>query len=76
MGRGAQDTYKELTKTMKALHRDTAKTNRDLLKDFDKLRAAVTPSGTTQRSSTSTTARSGGTPTAARPSRSGRPGTP
>ena len=70
MGRGAQDAYKELTKTMKALRRDAAKTNRDLLKDFDKLRAAVTPSGTTQRASTRTTARSGGTRTAARSSRS------
>jgi hypothetical protein len=69
MGRGAQDAYKELTKTIKALRRDAAKTNRDLLKDFDKLRAAVTPSGTTQRSSTRASARSRGTPTAARSSR-------
>ena len=35
LGRGAQDAYKELTKTMKALRRDAAKTNRNLLKDFD-----------------------------------------
>ena len=70
MGRGVQDAYKELTNTMKALRRDAAKTNRDLLKDFDKLRAAVTPSGTTRRSSTRTTARSGGTRTAAGSSRS------
>ena len=70
MGRGAQDAYKELTKTMTALRRDARKTNRNLLKDFDKLRASVTPSGTTQRSSTRTKARSGGTRTAARSSRS------
>jgi hypothetical protein len=70
MGRGAQDAYKQLTKTMKALRRDAAKTNRDLLKDFDTLRAADTRSGTAQRSSTRTTARSGGTRTAARSSRS------
>ena len=70
MGRGIQDAYKELTNTMKALRRDAAKTNRDLLKDFEQLRATVTPSGTTQRSSTRTTAPSGGTRTAARSSRS------
>ncbi len=50
MGRGTQDAYKELTKAMKALRRDAAKTNRNLLKDFDKLRAAVTPGGRTRRS--------------------------
>jgi len=52
MGRGGRDAYKELTRTARALHRDTQRTNRRMLKDFDKLRAAVTPSATARRSST------------------------
>ena len=49
LGRGAGDAYKELTRTARALRRDAQRTNQRMLKDFDKLRAAVTPSGTTQR---------------------------
>jgi len=64
MGRGGQDAYKELTRTASALRRDAQRTNKRMLKDFDKLRAAVTPSGRTRRSSKSTTSRPSGTRTA------------
>jgi len=43
MGRGAQDAYREMRRTLTALRRDARKTNRSVLKDFDKLRAAVAP---------------------------------
>jgi hypothetical protein len=67
LGRGAQDAYTDMLKTMRALRRDAQKTNRALLKDFEKLRATVTPSGTTSRSSTRSTARSGGARASASP---------
>ena len=72
MGRGGQDAYQELTRTVRALRRDAQRTNRRMLKDFDKLRAAVTPSGTARRSSTATTSRSGGPRTATGSRRSTR----
>ena len=56
MGRGAGDAYKELVRTAKALRRDAQRTNKRMLKDFDKLRVALTPSGATRRSSRRTTA--------------------
>jgi hypothetical protein len=56
MGRGAEDAYKELVRTAKALRRDAQRTNKRMLKDFDKLRSALTPSGATRRSSRKTTA--------------------
>ena len=56
MGRGAEDAYKELVRTAKALRRDAQRTNKRMLKDFDKLRGALTPSGTTRRSRTTATA--------------------
>ena len=59
MGRGAGDAYKELVQTAKALRRDAQRTNKRMLKDFDKLRSALTPSGATRRSSRKTTATSG-----------------
>ena len=43
MGRGAGDAYKELVRTAKALRRDAQRTNKRMLKDFDKLRDALTP---------------------------------
>jgi hypothetical protein len=70
LGRGAQDAYKDVTKAMQALRRDAKKTNRNVLKDFDKLRAAVTPTRSTRRSSTPAAARSDGTSSATRSSRS------
>jgi hypothetical protein len=60
IGQGGQDAYKEMTKALQALRRDAQKTNRNLLKHFDKLRDAVTPSRSTRRSSTASRARSNG----------------
>jgi hypothetical protein len=59
MGRGAGDAYKELVRTAKALRRDAQRTNKRMLKDFDKLRTALTPSSATKRSSRKTTATAG-----------------
>jgi hypothetical protein len=56
MGRGAGDAYKELVRTAKAQRRDAQRTNKRMLKGFDKLRVALTPSGATRRSSRRTTA--------------------
>ena len=64
MGRGTEDAYKELVRTAKALRRDAQRTNQRMLKDFDKLRGALTPSGATRRSSR-TTATAGRARTAA-----------
>jgi hypothetical protein len=74
LGRGAQSSYKEVTAALRALRRDAAKTNKQALKDFDKLRAAVTPgkSRATAGASRSTNARatSAGSATKARASSS------
>jgi hypothetical protein len=59
LGRGSQNSYKEVTAALTALRREAAKTNRQALKDFDKLRAAVTQSGNARRSSSATSSRSG-----------------
>jgi DNA-binding protein HU-beta len=42
LGRGAQGGYKEVTATLRALRRDAGKANKQALKDFDKLRQALT----------------------------------
>ncbi len=42
LGRGATGSYKEVTTALTALRREASKTNKQALKDFDKLRAAVT----------------------------------
>jgi hypothetical protein len=42
LGRGAQGSYKEVTAALAALRREATKTNKQALKDFDKLRSAVT----------------------------------
>jgi hypothetical protein len=66
LGSGARGSYKEVTAAMRALRSNAAKTNKQALKDFDKLRAALTPakasSRTTSRasSSRSSSSRSGG----------------
>jgi hypothetical protein len=72
LGRGAGDAYKELTRTARALRRDAQRTNQRMLKDFDKLRAAVTPSGTTGRQATRRASGSSATRTATGSSRSTR----
>jgi predicted nucleic acid-binding Zn-ribbon protein len=68
LGRGAQGSYKDLTTALATLRRDAAKTNRQALKDFDKLRTAITQkapaaSKSSSAAKKSTTARS----TAAKP---------
>lgn len=42
LGRGATGSYKEVTTALAGLRREAAKTNKQALKDFDKLRAALT----------------------------------
>jgi hypothetical protein len=44
LGRGGQSSYKEVTAALRALRREAGKTNKQALKDFDKLRSAVTKS--------------------------------
>lgn len=63
LGRGAQGSYKEMTAALAALRREAAKTNRQALKDFDKLRTAITQKApaaakSSSRSKTSKTAAS------------------
>jgi hypothetical protein len=41
LGRGAQGSYKEVTAAMTKLRSEAQKTNKQALKDFDKLRSAV-----------------------------------
>ena len=59
LGRGAQSSYKEVGTALTALRREAAKTNKQALKDFDKLRAAVTrkaPAGAKSNSPAKTSA--------------------
>jgi len=69
LGRAAGDAYAELTRTARALRRDAQRTNRRMLKDFDQLRAAVTPSASSDRA-TRRASRSSATGTATGSSRS------
>ena len=58
LGRGAQSSYKEVTAALRSLRRDAAKTNKQALKDFDKLRTALTKSNSSGGSSRGTRAKS------------------
>ena len=80
LGRGAQNSYKEVSSTLRSLRREAQKTNRQALKDFDKLRAALSQSDASGRSSrtskkssgsTRSTSRSAGSRTSSRSSGSG-----
>jgi hypothetical protein len=42
LGRGAQGSYKDVTSALASLRREAAKTNKQALKDFDKVRTALT----------------------------------
>ena len=59
LGTGARGSYKEVTAALTALRRSAAKTNKEALKDFDKLRGALTKTSSsagasrTKRSSSS-----------------------
>ncbi|HJS95369.1 MAG TPA: hypothetical protein VJ741_13980, partial [Solirubrobacteraceae bacterium] len=58
LGRGAQSSYKEVTTALRALRRDAAKTNKAALKDFDKLRDALTQARASASRSTASKTRS------------------
>jgi hypothetical protein len=73
LGRGAQGGYKDVTSALTALRREAAKTNKQALKDFDKLRAAMkgkapaaAKSNSGSKASTASKARSGSSRTTAR----------
>ena len=60
LGTGARGSYKEVTSALNTLRRSAAKTNKQALKDFDKLRTSLTQSNaSSSRSSGSTRAASG-----------------
>ena len=60
LGRGSQRSYKEVTAALAALRREATKTNKQALKDFDSVKAALTQklpakaSSTARKSSTAT----------------------
>ncbi|MGO9905763.1 MAG: hypothetical protein ACLP4R_31150 [Solirubrobacteraceae bacterium] len=62
LGRGATSSYKEVTAALRALRREAAKTNKQALEDFDKVRGAITKSS----ASSSRSSRSGAGSTSAR----------
>jgi hypothetical protein len=72
LGGGARGSYKEVTSALTALRRNAAKTNKQALKDFDKLRTALTKtnasagSSRTRRKSSSASSRTGSRSTASR----------
>ena len=57
LGRGATGSYKEVTTALTALRREASKTNKQALKDFDKLRAAVTHKPAASNSGSKTSSR-------------------
>jgi polyhydroxyalkanoate synthase subunit PhaC len=65
LGSGARGGYKDVTTALSALRRSAAKTNREALKEFDKLRASITKTNassttrSTRASSGSASSRSG-----------------
>lgn len=72
LGGGARGSYKEVTAALTALRRNAAKTNKQALKDFDKLRTALTKtngsagSSPARRKSSSASSRTGSRSTASR----------
>ena len=52
LGRGATGSYKEMTATLTSLRREASKTNKQALKDFDKLRVALTQKTSAARTNT------------------------
>jgi hypothetical protein len=78
LGSGARGSYKEVTAALVALRRNAAKTNKEALKDFDKLRGALTKtkasagSSRTARSNSSSSSRSTGSKSTAPRSSSSR----
>jgi ATP/maltotriose-dependent transcriptional regulator MalT len=68
LGSGARGSYKDVTAALTTLRRNAARTNKEALKDFDKLRAALTKSSSgstrstrsSRKKSSSTASRAGG----------------
>jgi hypothetical protein len=56
LGSGARGSYKEVTSALTALRRSATRTNKQALKDFDKLRAALTKANSSSGSARSTRA--------------------
>ena len=54
LGSGARGSYKEVTTALVALRRNAARTNKQALKDFDKLRHALTQTNAASTSSRAT----------------------
>ena len=52
LGRGSQRSYKEVTAALAALRREATKTNKQVLKDFDSVKAALTQKLPAKASST------------------------
>jgi DNA-binding protein HU-beta len=55
LGTGARGSYKEVTAALTALRRNATKTNKQALKDFDKLRTALTKTNASASSAKKTT---------------------
>jgi hypothetical protein len=55
LGTGARGSYKEVTAALTALRRNASKTNKQALKDFDKLRTALTRTNASASASKKTT---------------------
>jgi hypothetical protein len=72
LGRGGQASYKEVTAALRALRREAAKTNKQALKDFDKLRSAVTHKPAAAKSNTRAKASTAKTSTAKKSSGSAK----
>jgi hypothetical protein len=66
LGTGARGSYKDVTSALSALRRSAARTNKQALKDFDKLRSALTKSNSSSGSGRSTS-KSSSRSTASRP---------
>jgi hypothetical protein len=71
VGHGGQRSYKDISTALSALRRDARKTNRALLNDLSKLRAAVTPGRVTSKRAASGRS-SGSRGTTKAPSRSSK----
>jgi hypothetical protein len=59
LGAGARGSYKEVSAALVSLRRNASKTNKQALKDFDKLKGALTKTNASAGSSRTTKASSG-----------------
>lgn len=68
LGSGAKGGYKEVTAALTALRRNAVKTNKQALKDFDKVRSALTKSNASSGTSKASSSRASGSRTTSRSS--------